>query len=163
MWRYHLEPYFLYHIHKINLIRYLENENWFSLYQKVENSSLQHCWECQDAPPCAIRARYSKLCHKYGHNYVIWLESYESSYMIVRYVNKISFYYPITSFLFSLSTLLHILALHAKGIHFLRFSSFSFNYYKTGSEWSTWLFIERSWIFQHYHRFHYVISNMYLN
>ena len=103
-----LEQYFLYLIHKINLLRHLENENWFYLYQKVGNSSLQHCWECQDAPPCAIRARYSKLCHKYGHNYVIWLESYESSYTIVRSVNKICFYYPITGFLFSLSTSTHI-------------------------------------------------------
>ena len=79
------------------------------LYRKVEKSSQQHCWEWQNAPPFPIWAHCNKLCHKYGHNYIIWLANQESSYTIVCFVwRHFVFHYPITCLLFSLSTSTHI-------------------------------------------------------
>ena len=133
------------------------------LYQKVEKSSQQHCWEWQDAPPCSIWAHYNKLCHKYGHNYIIWHENHESSYTIVYFVKTFCFLLPYYRFLiFTVNTSTHI-STPCERISFFEVFFIFFYLFQNGSKWSTWLFIERGWIFQHYHRFHYVISNMYLN
>jgi hypothetical protein len=137
----------MYPIHKINLFWHVENEKWVFIYRKVEKSSQQHCWECQDAPPCPIWAHCNKLCHKYGHNYIIWLANQESSYTIVCFVwRHFVFHYPITCLLFSLSTNTYKHTPCGR-VSFLRFSSFSFIYFKTRSKWSTWLSLQRGWIF----------------
>ena len=98
---------------------------------------------------CQIWALYHKLCHGNGHTLVTWLESHECLYMIGLFVNEFFGKFLKTQVYHFSQQLVHIKGLHAKGFLFLNFSSFSLAFFKIGSKSPTYLFIAKTWIFQH--------------
>jgi hypothetical protein len=75
--------YFLYFLHKKPFFNTQEIENDLFMPRKGEHPN-KHCLQSQKAYMCTLLGHLNKLCHGFGHDPLIWLESHVILYMVAH-------------------------------------------------------------------------------